>query len=45
VHADSESEIKADDNCNVFFALLGSLRVKAARKMLMKLTTEGSARR
>jgi len=37
MHQDPKSAKKAD-NLPVFFALLGSVRVKSAHKMLVKLT-------
>jgi len=37
MHTDSKSA-KKTDNLSVFFAPLGSVRVKAAHKMLVKLT-------
>jgi len=36
--ADPESAKKKTENVTVFFALLGSAPLKAAHKMLMKLT-------
>jgi len=39
VHADPKSA-KNTDNLTVYFGLLGSVRVKAAQEMLMKLTPD-----
>jgi hypothetical protein len=38
-------KLKIQSNCQTFFALLGSERVKAARKTLMKLTPGFSSHR
>jgi len=41
LHTQIPKSTKKTDGLTVFFALLGSSLIKAARKMLMKLTPEG----